>query len=123
MTHATAMVVTLALLTVAGPPPVIVQICVGVVGCVPIVTSYEPPLTTGGGNANEPCAVTLTLSVPFSRTRPLPASPVTLPPTVNEFVPQLTTTLFTPPATMVPLLPVTVHVCDGPVGAVATSMS
>src|SRR4051812_19144808 len=55
------------------------------------------------------------------RMRPVPERPVTVPPTANELVPQLTTTVVTLPATTLPASPLTTQVCAGtPVGCVLT---
>src|SRR5579859_6955348 len=75
------------------------------------------------GKAKVPSALTVTVAAPFCRTTPLPATPVTVPPTVYVLVPQLTTTLVTPEATRVPLLPLTLQVCAGLLGCVPISTS
>ena len=119
--HETATVMTLL-------PPTLpvglatVHVWLGAVGCVYTVTSYEPPLATGVENANEPFAVTAAVAVPFARTSPEPASLLTVPPTVNAFVPQLTMTLVTAPLTTVPVAPLTLHVCEGEPGSAETLM-
>ena len=73
--------------------------------------------------ANVPFEETATVAAPSARTRPEPARPLTVPPTVKEFVPQLTITLVTAPPTIVPVPPLTVHVCDGLEGWAETATS
>ena len=73
--------VTLALATVPLPP-LTEQTCVGPLGCVETVTLKPDPEATATGKVKLPFAETLTLSAPlFLSTRPLPASPLTVPPT------------------------------------------
>ncbi len=101
-----------------------VQICDGDDGCTKTVTAYMSPLGTGVGNVNPPLAFTGRLSSPLScNTRPLPARPLTVPPTVKALVRQLTTTVVTFALVMVPIPLVTVHVCTGDDGCTDTVTS
>ena len=68
-------------------------------------------------------ALIVAVFVPFARTSPWPARPVTVPPTTYELVAQFTTALLTAPETTVPVPPLTVHVCAGNVGCDAIAMS
>ena len=68
----------------------------------------------GVANENVPLALMERLSPPLSwSTRPVPASPLTVPPMVYVFVAQLTLTLVTLAAPTVPVPPDTLHVCEG----------
>jgi hypothetical protein len=54
-------------------------------GCVPTVIEYALPVAIDVANVNAPLELTERASPPlFSSTRPLEASPVTVPPTVND---------------------------------------
>src|SRR5580692_6406380 len=79
--HATSTFVTLA---VAVPLPfVTVQVSAGLDGCVSTVTLYGAPLLIGAVNVNLPFALMGKLLPLLScSTRPVPESPLTLPPIV-----------------------------------------
>src|SRR5215469_3694193 len=83
--NAAAVQVTCTLLTlaVAVPEPfVTVQVCAGLLGCVDTVTAYAP--LTAVVKVNGPFPLIVRLSEPLScKTNPVPARPVTVPPTVN----------------------------------------
>ena len=117
------LILTLVTLAVANPEPlVMLQICVGLVGCVSTVTLYEPPKVNGVWNVNwtVPVPVTVKLSPPlFCNANPAPLRPVTVPPIVTVAVAQVTATEVTF-AVAVPVPPATVQVCDGLLGCVAT---
>ena len=86
-----------------------------------MVTANAPPLVIGVEKANEPLPETVRSLPPLCcSTRPVPASPVTVPPTVYELVAQLTTTPVTSVAAMVPEAPESWQVCAGPEGWVLT---
>ncbi len=92
----------------------------GAVGCVPTVTAYAPPPVTAVAKVNAPFAATGRLSPPLScRTRPVPASPETVPPTVALAVEHVTVTFVTL-ALAVPVPFVTAHVWTGADGCVLT---
>ena len=101
-------------------PAATVHCCVGPEGWVCTLTAYVAPLSTGVGNAKPPFAVMATVSDPFWRTSPDPARPLTVPPTENAEVLQLTWTLVTAPAPTVPFPPATVHAWVGALGWVCT---
>src|SRR4051812_33210171 len=91
-----------------------VQVCHGIVDWVFTVTPYAALLETGVANVNVPSAFTERSSPPlFCSTSPEPARPVTVPPTLNDRVWQLTCTSVTSasPALLLPL--VTEHICVG----------
>ena len=116
VTQATATLVAFAPASVPVPL-VTVQTCERLVGCVFTVTAYMEASVSGVEKANVPFAFTV-MSLPplFWSTRPLPARPDTDPPTVKVFDAQLITTVVTLPEAIVPVPPVTLHVCDGAVG-------
>src|SRR5450631_733487 len=93
------------------------QTCIGDEGCVLTVTAKPSPLNADVGNAKEPFPVRERSSPdPFCSTNPVPTSPLTVPPTVYLLVAQLTATLVTLSAPMVPELPETWQVWTGPDG-------
>src|SRR4029077_6015262 len=118
------LILTLVTLAVANPEPlVMLQICVGLVGCVSTVTLYEPPKVNAVWNVNwtVPVPVTVKLSPPlFCNANPAPLRPVTVPPIVTVAAAQVTVTEVTF-AVAVPVPPATVQVCDGLLGCVATA--
>lgn len=116
-------IATVVTLAVTVPLPVVtVQFCAGEPGCVRIVTEYGLPVATGVANVKAPLAVMVRLSPPLSwRTRPVPTTPVTVPPTV-KLATQATVALVTS-ADAVPDPFVTVHSCGGAVGWVRTVMA
>src|SRR5215831_12466433 len=71
-------------------PIATVQVCPA--GWVSTVTSYAPPLDRVPGRVKGPLAETLSPAPPFTRSTTVPASPDTLPPTVNAVVRQATVT-------------------------------
>src|SRR3981081_1276634 len=77
---------TFVTLAVAVPLPLTtVQVCDGLEGGVATVTLKALPVATGVGKVKVPLAVIERLSpVLFCRTIPVPVSPVTVPPMVNE---------------------------------------
>ena len=75
--------VTFAFGIVPEPKPT-TQSCVGPAGCVCTVTVYAAPLARPPPNVNAPFEPTARSLPPFKRsTRPAPASPAAMPPTVN----------------------------------------
>jgi len=78
-------IATLVTLAEAVPLPLAtVQVCVGVEGEVKTETLYGLPLATAVLNVKGPLAVIGRLSPAlFWRTRPVPVSPVTVPPTIK----------------------------------------
>ncbi len=114
--------VTSALPTVPVPP-VTVHVCVGPAGCVLTVTAKAPPLATVVAKVNVPLALTARSSVLlFWRTRPVPESPITVPPILKFDTVQVTVTFVTF-AVAVPWLLATVHCCVGIDGCVPTVTS
>ena len=117
--------VTVTLVTaldVTPPVPLVTtHVCHGVVGWVWTVTAYVPPLATAVAKVNEPLVVTLRVSLPLScSARPVPTSPVTVPPIVYVFVVQAIATSATSVAPTTPVPRVTTHVWLGVAGCVST---
>src|SRR5580692_1817715 len=106
-------------LVIVPLPPVTTQVCQGLVGCVFTVMAKGCPLAIGAAKANEPEPEMARSPAPFSwMTRPLPVSPVTVPPTMYELVAQFTVTLETSAAPTVPVVPPRLQVCVGLLGCV-----
>jgi hypothetical protein len=116
-------ILTLVTLAAAVPDPfVTLHICVGFVGCVCTVTLYKPPKVNAVLNVKGTVPVPVTVKASpllSSSTNPVPARPVTVPPTVTVAVVQVTCTDVTF-AVAVPDPFATVHVSDGLLGCVPT---
>ena len=103
----------------ATPPAPLVtpQYWVGLDAWLLTVTSYFDRSATGVGKTKPPGALTVRSSAPLScSTRPLPFSPVTVPPTVKELVEQVMSMEVTSAPPTVPPPPLTEQTCAGPLG-------
>ena len=99
------------------------QLCVGFEGCVSTVTAYGVPLATLKVKFVEPGGRVRLPAPLFCSTRPVPASPVMVPPTVKVEVTQVTCTLVTSTTATVPVALATVHTWAGFVGWLPTVMA
>ena len=118
----TATVVTAAPPTVPAPAET-AQVWDGLVGCWDTVTAKAPPLATGVAKVKGtvPVPETSSSSPPLlRRRRPLPARPVTVPPTVKLSVVQVMATLVTSALVSVPEPLATEQTWLGPVGWAVT---
>src|SRR5437899_1930100 len=105
----TPTLVTSPLPTLAEPL-LTVQLWLGLVGCVRTVTLYVEPASMGVLKVNGPLAETIRSLPPlFRSTRPVPESPLTVPPIVWVLVVQVTVTLVTLAPASVPLALATVQ--------------
>ena len=113
------MFVTLAL-PIIPVPFATVHVCDGDVGWVFTVMAYALPEAIGVPNANEvaPAGTARSACPAIESTSPVPARPLTVPPTRNWLVEQLTTTFDTLAPPIMPVPPPTVH--TWPAGWVAT---
>src|SRR5512137_1140121 len=104
------MPVTLAL-PIVPVPFATVQACDGDVGWVFTVTEYALPKATGLPNANvlAPAGTARSVCPAIARTSPVPARPLTVPPTRNWLAEQFTTTFVTFAPPIMPAPPPTVH--------------
>src|SRR5437879_11694146 len=110
-----------SLLPTLAEPLVTVQLWLGLVGCVRTVTLYVEPASMGVLKVNGPLAETIRSLPPlFRSTRPVPESPLTVPPIVWVLVTQLTAILVTFAPATVPEPLVTVQLWLGLVGCVRT---
>src|SRR5262245_36204936 len=97
------------------------HVCHGDVGWLLMVTANDVLLAIRVVNSNEPAAV-MARSLPplFWRTRPAPATPLTVPPTRYVLMLHATDTFVTAAPAIVPEPFATTHVCEGFDGCVLT---